>query len=300
MAAFIIDSTATTPSPSMRVRGKENDLNVLLRAAEVIQQADSFPTYPKIAATAAAGCGINFTSERPSVSCPRLVSAGSAEISAAPQTNNSPGGLSPKDWCITMSLSDTSQQPTATTSTYNGDDNQEDFAALLCKEILPKKAEAAPSSATAPKKESGKSAKRPLQSSKEELLPLKKKRNPQAKDRKLCSVNDCSNISVNSGVCYKHGATRKLCKIESCTLVALQKGVCLRHGAKHPRCKAEGCTKQAQNGGVCRKHGAKVKLCSSDGCSNKARRGGVCIKHGAMATRNAKEVYATDMAYRVR
>lgn len=262
MAAFIIDSTATTPSPSMRARGKENDLNVLLRAAEVIQQADSFPTYPKIAA-AAAGCGINFTSERPSVSCPRLVSAGSAEISAAP---HSPEGLSPKDWCITMSLSDTSQQPTATTSTYNGDVKQEDFAALLCKEILPKKAEAAPSSAAAPKKESDKSAKRPLQSSEEELLPLKKKkRNPQAKDRKLCSVNDCSNISVNSGVCYKHGATRKLCKIESCTLVALQKGVCLRHGAKHPRCKAEGCTKQAQNGGVCRKHGAKVKLCSSDG-----------------------------------
>lgn len=297
MAAFIIDSTATTPSPFMR--GKENDLNVLLRAAEAIQQADSSPTYPKIAATAA-GCGINFTSERPSVSCPRLVSAGSAETSAAPRTYNSPDGLSPKDWCITMSLSDTSQQPTATTSTYNGD-KQEDFAALLCKEILPKKAETAPSSATAPKKESGKSAKRPRQSSEEELLPLKKKRNPQAKDRKLCSVNDCSNISVNSGVCYRHGATRKICKIESCTLVALQKGVCLRHGAKHPRCKAEGCTKQAQNGGVCRKHGAKVKLCSSDGCSNKARRGGVCIKHGAVvATRNAKDVYATDMAYRVR
>ena len=279
------------------MRGKENDLNVLLRAAEVIQQADSFPTYPKIATTtAAAGCGINFASERPSVSCPRVVSAGAFETSASPQTYNSPDGLSPKDWCITMSLSDTSQHPTTTASTYNGD-KQEDFSALLCKEILPKKAETAPY--VAPKKESDKSAKRPRQSSEEEILP-KRKRNPQAKERKLCSVNDCSNISVNGGVCYRHGATRKLCKIESCTLVALQKGVCLRHGAKHPRCKAEGCTKQAQNGGVCRNHGAKVKLCSSDGCSNKARRGGVCIKHGAMATRNAKEVYATDMAYRAR
>jgi len=274
------------PSPSEA--GKENDFHALLLAAEAIaspmpkinaKKKESSSPHPE---TTVAVASLKRTSSMESTKLPSLSRLVSKEDDE--ETSVQPFGRQPRD-CMMSQLA-ASQSPAAVAATSKAGE-QEDVATLICREVLPSKNTQTYATATTSstiKKETFTPLKRARQPGPPDFWALTKppKRVPQAtKDRKLCSIDNCSNISVNSGVCYRHGAKRRLCKAEGCTLVALQKGVCLRHGAKHPRCSAEGCDKQAQNGGVCRKHGAKVKLCSSAGCTNKARKGGVCIKHGA-------------------
>eukprot|EP00986_Skeletonema_menzelii_P009898 scaffold4629_cov146-Skeletonema_menzelii.AAC.5 len=278
--------------PSPLAEDKENDFHVLLRAAEAIASpmlkmestTKKNPSSSHPEATVAVA-SLHCTS-RDSTALPSLSRIISNESDGETSFKPSPG-QQPRDIMSSPS--------SASVAAPSKEGKHEDASNLICREILPSEntdtvatataTATATASSTLKKKESSNSLKRARQPG-PDFWTFTKKRVPQAKDRKLCSVDNCSNISVNSGVCYRHGAKRRLCKAEGCTLVALQKGVCLRHGAKHPRCSAEGCDKQAQNGGVCRKHGAKVKLCSSAGCTNKARKGGVCIKHGA-STSNA-------------
>lgn len=271
--------------------GKENDFKVLLRAAEAIASPmpKMEPTKKKIS-----------SSHHPeaTVDVANLKSA-SIESSALPELSRLISKEDDEEISFHTSLD---RQPRVSTmpqlpessaalvASASKEVEHEDISTQICREVLPSKKTETDATATATAtassnlKKSSNSLKRARQPG-PDFWTFTKRRTPQAtKDRKLCSFDNCSNISVNSGVCYRHGAKRRLCKAEGCTLVALQKGVCLRHGAKHPRCSAEGCDKQAQNGGVCRKHGAKVKLCSSEGCTNKARKGGVCIKHGAATT----------------
>ena len=277
------------PKESPSAAGKENDFHALLLAAEAIaspmpkinaKKKESSSTHPE---TAVAVVSLTRTSSMESNKLPSL----SRLVSKEDDEENSvqPSGRQPRD-CMMSQLA-ASQSPAAVAATSKEGEQEEDVATLICREVLPSKNTQTYATATTSstiKKETFTPLKRARQPGPPDFWALTKppKRVSQAtKDRKLCSIDNCSNISVNSGVCYRHGAKRRLCKADGCTLVALQKGVCLRHGAKHPRCSAEGCDKQAQNGGVCRKHGAKVKLCSSAGCTNKARKGGVCIKHGA-------------------
>ncbi len=267
--------------PSPLAEGKENDFKVLLRAAEAI--ASPMPKMEPIKKK---------SSPETTVDAASLKKCASMESTALPELSRL---ISKEDDEEAFFQSSLDRQPRDNTMPQLADSSaavvaaaskeveHEDISTLICKDILPsKKTEtAATATASSTLTKSSISLKRARQPG-PDFWTFSKKRVPQAtKDRKLCSFDKCTNISVNSGVCYRHGAKRRLCKAEGCTLVALQKGVCLRHGAKHPRCSAEGCDKQAQNGGVCRKHGAKVKLCSSEGCTNKARKGGVCIKHGA-------------------
>lgn len=283
-----MDDSKMQPSPL--AEDKENDdFHVLLRAAEAIAspmlkmesttKKNPSPIHPKAAVAAASlQCTSSESTVPPSLS--RIISNESdGETSFKPSP-----GQQRRDSMMSQSAA---SQSSASVAAPSKEGEHEDVSNLICRKILPgaKIDTVATATATASstlKMKSSNSLKRARHPG-PDFWTFTKKRVPQvAKDRKLCSVDNCSNISVNSGVCYRHGAKRRLCKAEGCTLVALQKGVCLRHGAKHPRCSAEGCDKQAQNGGVCRKHGAKVKLCSSAGCTNKARKGGVCIKHGAI------------------
>lgn len=270
--------------------GKENDFKVLLRAAEAIaspmpkmeptKKKKSPSHHPEATVSVASLKSASMESSAlPELS--RLISRDDEEISCQPSRDRQPRAR-------VSTMLQLTESSAAVVASASKEVEHEDIYSHLCREVLPiKKTETdaiATATASSNLKKSSNLLKRALQPG-PDFWTFTKKRTPQAtKDRKLCSFDNCSNISVNSGVCYRHGAKRRLCKAEGCTLVALQKGVCLRHGAKHPRCSAEGCDKQAQNGGVCRKHGAKVKLCSSEGCSNKARKGGVCIKHGATTT----------------
>lgn len=53
--------------------------------------------------------------------------------------------------------------------------------------------------------------------------------------RKTCSYPGCGKFSVQSGVCYTHGANRKKCSDPGCTNWSVSGGVCYRHGAKRKK-----------------------------------------------------------------
>ena len=53
--------------------------------------------------------------------------------------------------------------------------------------------------------------------------------------RKTCSHPGCGKFSVQSGVCYTHGANRKRCSEPECTNWSVSSGVCYRHGAKRKK-----------------------------------------------------------------
>ena len=50
--------------------------------------------------------------------------------------------------------------------------------------------------------------------------------------RKKCSHDDCENIAVKDGVCYKHGAERKKCSHDDCENIVVKDGVCYKHSAE--------------------------------------------------------------------
>ena len=268
----------TDELPSTMEGCKENDFKALLKAAEAIasprlqkgpsKKTNSSPTKSMTASITVANLNTPTAPSRLSLS--RIISAEyDEEIPCRSQEED-------------RKMSSLSNDAEISAASSLNTLYQEDVDTPTCTKILPKQTEAVTTTTSSVSTKMSSNSFKRMRSSEDIIWPFTKKRAPQAtKDRKLCSSEGCSNISVNNGVCYRHGAKRRLCKAEGCTLVALQKGVCLRHGAKHPRCKVEGCDKQAQNGGVCRRHGAKVKLCSTAGCTNKARKGGVCIKHGA-------------------
>jgi len=295
-------SSFTKDSPSSTTSGKENDIHALLRAAAAIaspmpkkltskkKESSLSSTYPAAVKTVA-----DLAPKSSVLSLCRIVST--EDDGRASFFQASPGRLTRDSTASAAYAAAAAAAAANLAASEKG--QQEDVAPLICREVQPTKkteTDATTAEASTPKEESSNLLKRVRQSQEEDFWAFTKKRVPQAtKDRKLCSIDECANISVNNGVCYRHGAKRRLCKAEGCTLVALQKGVCLRHGAKHPRCSAEGCDKQAQNGGVCRKHGAKVKLCNNAGCSNKARKGGVCIKHGATSSLCSSEGCANQV-----
>jgi len=107
----------------------------------------------------------------------------------------------------------------------------------------------------------------------------------------MCSVEGCTNIARNGGVCRRHGATVRWCIHEGCPDQVSNSGVCMRHGATVERCSHEGCANNALRGGVCVRHGAvlKVKRCNHEGCHNQVANSGVCIRHGATVKRCSHE-----------
>ncbi len=78
--------------------------------------------------------------------------------------------------------------------------------------------------------------------------------------KRLKQADDASNSEVEDG--EKRGRKRKSCKAEGCTNLEIQGGLCFRHGAKAHRkvCKSEGCKSYVVRGGVCIKHGARQDL----------------------------------------
>ena len=188
-----------------------------------------------------------------------------------------------------------------------GEDDEEDYGALIYRESQLRKAEAAAFTAAAAKAASvdvsstrrratstratsagdGKS-RLSVNAVKRARVYSKRKRGSSTEDeeqtprkaarkqcRKKCSANGCTNIVVKGGVCIKHGTTVKRCSAEGCTNQAQKGGKCMKHGADIKRCSAEGCTSFAHKGGVCMKRGAERKRCSSEGCTNIAVKGGV-------------------------
>ena len=104
-----------------------------------------------------------------------------------------------------------------------------------------------------------------------------------------CKIDDCENVVVNNGLCYKHGAVvRKYeCKIENCTNHVVNNGLCKKHGAKCNKyeCKIDDCTNYVVNNGLCMKHGAKRYECKIDNCTNQVQKNnGLCRKHGPKIT----------------
>ncbi len=128
--------------------------------------------------------------------------------------------------------------------------------------------------------------KRQCPSDEDETVTAKRARWREAKQKKKCTAEGCTNQVYRGGVCIKHGAKVKRCSIEGCTNHIVKGGVCMKHGAiqTRKRCSVEGCTNQSRKGGVCARHGAEAKQCSSEGCTNKAQKGGVCQSHGAKRT----------------
>lgn len=101
----------------------------------------------------------------------------------------------------------------------------------------------------------------------------------QKRQRRKCSVPDCTNRVVQGGLCISHGAKRKTCAHPGCEKNVKAKGLCSTHGPARKRCNAEGCTKVAVQGGRCIAHGAKKKVCSYAECTKQAILGGMCKKH---------------------
>jgi len=101
----------------------------------------------------------------------------------------------------------------------------------------------------------------------------------QKRQRRKCSVPECTNRVVQGGLCISHGAKRKTCAHPGCEKNVKAKGLCSTHGPARKRCNAEGCTKVAVQGGRCIAHGAKKKVCSYAECTKQAILGGMCKKH---------------------
>ena len=82
-------------------------------------------------------------------------------------------------------------------------------------------------------------------------------RNTQTKfDRKRKASTD-EELAAKKAAVNKY---RQICSASGCTNVAVQGGVCFRHGAKVKLCSREGCTNYAKKGGVCIRHGATMKI----------------------------------------
>ena len=105
--------------------------------------------------------------------------------------------------------------------------------------------------------------------------------------RKRCSAPNCSNRTVQGGVCVKHGAKRKTCSHPDCTKAVKIAGLCSSHGPSRRRCDTEGCHRVAVQGGKCLTHGARRRLC----CYNIGE--GKCKKHPAVAGMCKKHYEAT-------
>lgn len=78
----------------------------------------------------------------------------------------------------------------------------------------------------------------------------------------ICSHDGCTNRSRGRvRVCIKHGATAPTCSVTGCTNNSLVTGLCKRHGAivaPRKNCSHAGCNNQAVKGGVCTSHGANT------------------------------------------
>jgi hypothetical protein len=80
--------------------------------------------------------------------------------------------------------------------------------------------------------------------------------------------SDCSEREV----LHRSGASRRIrirkpCSVEGCSTLSQQRGLCGKHGGR-AGCREEGCTKAAVSGGLCFAHGGdNSKPCSVEGCS---------------------------------
>ena len=118
--------------------------------------------------------------------------------------------------------------------------------------------------------------------------------------RKYCEAEGCTNLAIQRGHCFRHGAKahRKVCKSEGCNNYVVRGGVCIKHSAtttkksaeeepKHgkpaKRSKQADDTCEVEDGGE--KRGRKRKYCKAEGCTNLEIQGGLCFRHGAKAHR---------------
>ena len=87
-----------------------------------------------------------------------------------------------------------------------------------------------------------------------------------ASDQLKTNIVICSEApplpSLGTGIRIVNGRKRKSCKAEGCTNLEIQGGHCFRHGAKAHRkvCKRDGCKSYVVRAGVCIKHGARQDL----------------------------------------
>jgi len=124
----------------------------------------------------------------------------------------------------------------------------------------------------------------------------------KANERDRCSVEGCTNIVINNGVCIRHGAETKkyVCKMDGCSRLAVKKGCCWSHSPKEICC-FDGCQRLAtrpdasRGGRVCAKHHRNYVpkppkqrkvyehryTCTVEGCLNVRVNSGLCRRHGA-------------------
>ena len=157
-----------------------------------------------------------------------------------------------------------------------GEDEEEDYGALIYRESQLRKAEAA---AAAVAVAAAKDAK-------------KKKKNSSADVR--TSTRRCATTTSTQATSTAHSKSpmnislrkktpKKKRELSTKDEELAQKRARWREANQKNKklCSADGCTNKVVRGGVCIKHGAKKKRCSSKGCKNQVQVGGVCKRHGA-------------------
>ena len=121
--------------------------------------------------------------------------------------------------------------------------------------------------------------------------------------RKYCEAEGCTNLAIQRGHCFRHGAKahRKVCKSEGCNNYVVRAGVCIKHSAtttkkknaeeepKHgkpaKRLKQVDDTSNSKVEDGAEKRGRYKKYCEAEGCTNQAIQKGLCFRHGAKAHR---------------
>ncbi|POM57667.1 Hypothetical protein PHPALM_37791 [Phytophthora palmivora] len=92
-----------------------------------------------------------------------------------------------------------------------------------------------------------------------------------------CSVEGCTNYTIDRGLCFRHGGG-KSCSKPGCTASAKHRGLCWKHGGS-TLCTVEGCTRGAKSRGLCWSHGGGTK-CSVANCQKTTISKGLCWTHG--------------------
>lgn len=111
-------------------------------------------------------------------------------------------------------------------------------------------------------------------------IPHRPKRITTRRNERRCSVEDCTKLARNRGLCTAHGGGKQ-CNYPDCISMSQSRGFCRSHGGGS-RCKAENCTRSAQSRGLCRKHGGG-QVCQADDCkmSTGSSTSEYCRKHKA-------------------
>ena len=136
--------------------------------------------------------------------------------------------------------------------------------------------------------------------SRDAQINLRSAQEAQGKDsRKLCSIEGCTNQSVQGRIVYEAWSKGKIMHywrihksrqerrhlLEAWSKESTYNGRSVHEtwSKGEPLCCIVGCTNQSRKGGVCIRHGAKKKRCSFEESSitNQAQTGAVCLRYGA-------------------